>query len=98
MRTSLFLLAALALPALLTGCRGMKSDKPPIHLNRNMDYQQRFEEQEANPFFEDNAAMRQPVGGTVSRGNLRTTGNSDLYYGRTPSGDFVAEDGEQEAF
>jgi mono/diheme cytochrome c family protein len=67
----------------------MKSDAPPVHLNRNMDYQQRFEEQEANPFFADGAAMRPPVPGTVARGRLRTTQNADLLLGRTSGGDFV---------
>ena len=85
------LLAALALPVVLAGCRGMKSDVPPIHLNPNMDHQARFEEQEANPFFADGAAMRPPVPGTVARGRLRTTENAPLELGRTAAGDFVAE-------
>ena len=84
-RTALFALVA------LTGCRGMKSDEPPIHPNLNMDHQQKFQEQEANPFFADDAAMRLPVAGTVARGHLRTTQNADVLLGRTAAGDFVAE-------
>jgi mono/diheme cytochrome c family protein len=76
--------------AALAGCRGMKSESPPVHLNRNMDFQERFEEQEANPFFQDRAAMRMPVAGTVARGRLRTTQNADFLLGRTTAGDFVA--------
>lgn len=30
----------------LTGCRGVRSEKPPIHPNVNMDYQSRFDKQE----------------------------------------------------
>lgn len=87
-RTHVFaLLAAAALG--LTGCRGMVSDKPPIHPNLNMDYTQRFEEQEPNPLFADDAAMRQPVPGTVARGRLRTTANAPFQLGRDASGAFV---------
>ncbi len=56
---------------ILAGCRGGVSEKPPIHLNQNMDAQERFEAQEANPFFADGRAMRQPVFGTVARGMLK---------------------------
>ena len=80
---------ALLVVAALSGCRGMKSEAPPIHPNLNMDYVQRFEAQEANPMFADDAAMRQPVAGTVARGNLRTTDNAPFYYGRTAGGELV---------
>ncbi|HLT48489.1 MAG TPA: cytochrome c [Rubricoccaceae bacterium] len=90
-RTSLLLLAAVTAPLALAGCRGMKSERPPIHPNPNMDHQERFEEQEANPFFADQAAMRPPVPGTVARGRLRTTENAPVLLGRTGAGDFVAE-------
>ena len=42
------------------GCQGMPSKKPPIHLNPNMDDQERFDPQESNPFFENNMSMRVP--------------------------------------
>ncbi|MCH8031152.1 MAG: cytochrome c [Bacteroidetes bacterium] len=84
------LVAALALPLALTGCRGMKSERTPIHLNPNMDHQERFEEQEANPFFADGSSMRMPVPGTVARGHLRTTTNAPFELGRDASGQFVA--------
>ena len=85
----LFALATLA--AVLTGCRGMTSEAPPIHPNLNMDYVQRFEAQEANQLFADGAAMREPVAGTVARGQLRTAANAPFYYGRDASGAYVAE-------
>ena len=84
-------LLALTLAAALAGCRGMTSDAPPIHPNLNMDYVQRFEAQEPNPFFADGAAMRQPVAGTVARGGLRTDANAPYYYGRNADGSYVEE-------
>lgn len=79
----LILLAALV----LGGCRGMDSDEPPIHLNLNMDYQERFDPQEANPFFADNRSMRPLVPGTVARGTLRE--DVAFFEGRTAGGGFV---------
>jgi len=78
----------LALSVLVfAGCQGMPSEKPPVHVNPNMDWQDRFNAQEVNPFFEDNRADRQPVDGTVSRGDLQ----ADLayYQGIEDNGDFV---------
>ena len=83
-------LAALVLAAgALSGCRGMKSGKPPVHPNLNMDFAQRLEAQEPNAFFADNAAQREPVAGTVRRGQLQTTANAPFYYGRTADGSLV---------
>ena len=89
--TSRLFLFALTLAVALGGCRGMTSEAPPIHPNLNMDYTQRFEAQEPNPLFADDAAMRQPVAGTVARGGLRTEGNAPFYYGRTADGAYVSE-------
>ncbi len=62
----------------LTGCfRGLPSDRPPIHINPNMDNQPKFKAQSASAFFADGAAMRQPVAGTVARGKLH---DDDLYW------------------
>lgn len=65
----------------------METGIPPVHLNRNMDFQERFDPQEANTFFSDNRAMRPPVHGTVARGGLRE--DFTYHYGRTERGDFV---------
>ena len=78
-----------ALAAAFGGCRGTTSEKPPIHPNLNMDFVQRFEAQEANPLFADDAAMRQPVAGTVARGQLRTTADAPFVYGRTADGALI---------
>ncbi len=84
-RASLSWAAALTLLVLpSTGCRGNKSDQPPVHLNQNMDFQQRGEPQERNDFFKDGRVMRPPVEGTVARGQLRE--DDHLWRGRLPNG------------
>lgn len=82
-------ITALAIPVFLTACRGQRSEDPPIHPNLNMDQQTRVEAQEQNNFFSDNRAMRQPVEGTVSRGNLRQS--LDLYQGINEDSSFVSD-------
>ena len=52
------------------GCQGRPASDEPIHLNPNMDDQEKFEPYEANALFGDNAAMRTPPLGTVARGAL----------------------------
>lgn len=84
---SLFVTGFIAVGLLLGGCRGNQSERPPIHPNLNMDFQERFDPQEANPFFADSASMRKPVPGTVARGQLRDT--TVLYAGRTSDGEYV---------
>jgi mono/diheme cytochrome c family protein len=91
MRASLAILSLIVLLAAATGCRGMRSERPPIHPNLNMDFGQHYQAGEANPFFEDGSAMRQPVAGTVARERLRTTENAAFTLGRTPAGAYVQE-------
>ena len=81
---------ALAAVVVLSGCEGLSSE-PPIHPNLNMDFQEKFEPQEYNPMFADGAAMRPPVPGTVGRGQLRTSAEAPVVYGRDASGEFVDE-------
>ncbi len=89
MRKTLVFAAVIGLASALGGCRGMHSDNPPIHPNLNMDFQESFEAQEANPFFADDAAMRPTVPGTVKRTGLRTTENAPYFLGRTATGALV---------
>jgi len=77
----------LLLSFIMIGCQGMPSKKPPIHLNPNMDNQEKFKPQEFNSFFENNMSMRSPVEGTIPRGYLYD--DSSLYYGKNKKGDFV---------
>ena len=64
---STFLLA-LAASTTLVSCRpGQESSKTPIHINPNMDEQEKYKAQEESKFFEDGRTMRLPVAGTVAK-------------------------------
>ncbi len=69
------------------GCQGMPSKKPPIHLNPNMDNQERFDPQESNSFFENNMSMRIPPEGTIPVGHLDD--NTYFYYGKDENDNFI---------
>lgn len=78
----------LALAALLlASCRGATHEHAPIHPNLNMDYQERFDPQEANAFFADGRSMRPPVPGTVARGFLRE--DTRYHEGRNADGAYA---------
>lgn len=70
-RSALTVLAGVLVLTALVGCRGSTSPVPPVHLNRNMDQQNKFEAQEKTSLFYDGRAMRPIIEGTVSRGNLK---------------------------
>ncbi|MBN2227626.1 MAG: cytochrome c [candidate division Zixibacteria bacterium] len=85
------IMTALMLPAvlLLTGCtREQTSEKPPIHLNPNMDSQPKYKAQAESKYFADGATMRTPDSGAVARGYLRD--DSIYYFGKTGDSDFIA--------
>jgi mono/diheme cytochrome c family protein len=74
----------------LVGCvRGCPSSRPPIHLNPNMDQQPRYEAQDESDFFYDGSTMRQPVPGTVARGQLRDD-EDPFYSGMDAEYEFLA--------
>lgn len=80
-------LALLLLPT--AACtRGHTKRHPPIHVNPNMDRQPKVRAQSASEFFYDGAAMRQPVPGTVARGDLDLA--ATFTTGKTPAGAFLA--------
>lgn len=77
------------LACLLSGCvRGCASSRPPIHLNPNMDYQEKVQPLEESRFFYDGSGMRTPVPGTVARGQLRE--EESFFSGKGPAGEFLA--------
>ncbi|UCE68063.1 MAG: cytochrome c [Candidatus Zixiibacteriota bacterium] len=81
----IFLLTLLLISA---GCyRKRPSDKPPIHLNPNMDRQEKYKAQSESEFFEDHSTMRQPVSGAVARGYLRE--DTEYYEGKNAKGGFI---------
>jgi mono/diheme cytochrome c family protein len=65
-------LVKIALGALLAlgACRGQPSEKQPIHLVPDMDWQLKFQPEEAAPLWADGRAMRPLVDGTVAQGHL----------------------------
>ena len=91
----LSLLCLFVLAGGLAGCRGMKSSEPPVHLNPNMDLQDKYKPYRASTFFEDKRSMRTPPKGTVARGKLREYGDSPashaIWKGRDASGKFVEQ-------
>jgi hypothetical protein len=86
--SGLQLAAPLLVLALLTGCfRGLPSDKAPVHINPNMDSQEKYKAQAEGKFFADGSAMRLPVPGTVAIGTLRH--DSAYFFGIDSRGDTV---------
>ena len=84
--TRLMLLSVSVLMMVACG-RGNFSEKPPVHLNPNMDSQKKYKAQSESNFFVDGASMRTPVEGTVAHGELRA---DDAYYrGKDAAGEFI---------
>lgn len=81
-------MVALASAAILGGCRGQISDKPPIHPMLNMDNVRRYDAQEPSQFWADGRSSRMPVEGTVAVGQLYE--DTVLYEGVDSSGAFVS--------
>ena len=88
MRNTFFIVALLSF-VVLAGCRGSVSEQPPVHLNLNMDYMERYDPQEASGFFEDGRTMRPPVPGTVARGMLKD--DTRFYQGMEADGSYVLD-------
>jgi len=82
----IFLTAFLSL--FLYSCfQGTPSDKPAIHLNPNMDDQQRYDALEKSPFFADGRVNRLTVEGTIARGEYY---EDDAYaLGKDARGNFI---------
>lgn len=82
------LIILLVLVVFSQGCfRGLPKEKSPIHLNPNMDTQEKYKPYRNSSLFNDGSAMRPPVEGTVPRGHLKD--DEAYYFGKTVAGDFV---------
>ncbi|KAA3615295.1 MAG: cytochrome c [Calditrichaeota bacterium] len=81
------LLASFLFALIFAGCRGGTSEKPPIHLNPNMDSQKKYKAQAHSNFFINSSTMRMPVAGTVARGDLRE--NAAFYTGKNTAGNEI---------
>jgi len=95
------LLTTVAVAAVLAGCRGWDSEKPPVHLIHNMDTQEKGKayRKDTTGLFADGRMMRPPVEGTVARGQLMADDVFEL--GTQPDGgpsqlfpDEVKDDGK----
>ena len=74
--------------AIFMSCsRERPSTDPPIHLNPNMDDQPKYEAMEESKFFLNKSAMREPVEGTVARGQLHE--NTVYYHAKSSSGELI---------
>lgn len=71
----------------LTGCWGNRSEKPPVHVVWNMDFQEKWDPQESTDLFPDKRASRPEVPGTVARGFLKD--DDLLWRGRDLDGRFA---------
>ncbi len=63
--------------AALAGCRGDASEEPPVHLQRNMYHQERYNPQAYTNNFADKRTMRTPEPGTISREEYDQHGGDD---------------------
>ncbi len=85
--TKLTLLSSLIL-LFLAGCfKNESSEKPPVHLNPNMDTQEKYKPYKTSDFFPNNSAMRFPVPGIIALGDLKE--DSAFYFGKDDSGKYV---------
>ena len=84
MRVNLLILSLL----FFTGCfRGGKFEEPPIHLNPNMDNQQKYRALEESYFFSDGSTMRKPIEGTIARGQYHE--NASFLTGKNEDGSYL---------
>ena len=73
---------------LWAGClQETPSEKPPVHLNPNMDDQPKYEAMEESQFWTDHASMRKPVEGTIARGQLHA--DRRYFEGKNEDGSLV---------
>ncbi len=76
--------------AALAGCkRGTPSSEPPVHLNRNMDSQDRYKAQGVSHFFKDGRTMRPVPEGTVAQGLLKD--DDRFWLGKDAEGKFITD-------
>ncbi len=77
MMRALHLMLILGVAAGALACRGEPSRLPPVHLNPNMDTQDKYKPYNESGFFADGRTMRTPPAAAVARGLLK---DSDHYW------------------
>lgn len=90
-RSALFLTGLVGLVSLgvLSGCRGDMGEEPPVHLQRNMYHQERYNPQAHSDYFADKRTMRTPEPGTISREEYDEYGGDDVLVTGRQDGRFV---------
>ncbi len=89
MRTFFIIIAFVVVTGVaIFGFRGRTTSLPPIEIFPDMDRQPRYEPQGESDFFSDGRANRNPVEGTVARGELRA--DDHLYRGGEGEGQFAS--------
>lgn len=94
-----FLYTLLLLLPLYAGCRGYSTENPPIHVNPNMDTQEKGRAYRASDTFDDGHYMRDPIEGTISVGHLKE--DEHFYFGKVngePAKSFPPQVSLDEAF
>ena len=66
-----------------------KSEKTPIHINPNMDSQEKYKANSKSYFFANGSVNRMPINGVVATTELFE--DSEYFYGKTEDGEFVAK-------
>ena len=85
---TIHLLTVLGTLGILAGCQGTPKEKPPIHINPNMDTQEKYKSNSSSRYFADGAVNRMPVQGTVHTAALDL--DITLRTGMDASGNFVS--------
>ena len=73
----------------LVGCRGWRSEKPPVHLNPNMDFQASIKPQEEPELMPDNTVawgMESAISYPEKRDAVIKQFNKPFYIGKTNEG------------
>jgi len=83
------LIALVIAAAALGGCRGEPSRLPPVHLNPNMDTQDKYKAYGHSNLFQDGRTMREPPAHTVQYGLGKV--DDDVYRGQDEYGDFITK-------
>lgn len=78
---------------LASGCQGQLSAEPPIHPQRNMFNQDRYDHQEKNEFYADKRALRPLPQGVVANGALKE--DSAFFRGIQPAAPAKVADGKK---
>ena len=89
MRVFNLIIVAFALVILHSCMQGRPSDKPPIHINPNMDKQEKYKPQEASNYFADGSVNRMPVEGTVAVTELFE--DTQFFFGKDEQGKFIGK-------